>query len=294
MRLFYRQKILLSLVEGFGGTLGKTDLQKLMFLFCKNNNKNFYDFFPYKYGPFSLMTYVDKNKLVDLELLKNVDHFEIKTQNSFLNQLKKRDKEQLLVFIKSMASIRGTDLVRHTYLSYPSYTQNSEILDSILDKEEIEKIEDVTNHQCKVLFTIGYEGASIDNYLHRLTTNDVKLLIDVRKNAYSRKHGFSGKTLEKYVSRLNIKYIHMPKLGIDSHLRTNLESQEQYKQLFDIYEQTTLIKNKEFLSKIQNLLNEHGRIALTCFEADYCSCHRHKIVNNIELLPNFKAKIQHI
>jgi hypothetical protein len=45
--MFYRRKILLALLEAFGGSLKRTDCQKLLFLFCQRRGKNYYDFFPY-------------------------------------------------------------------------------------------------------------------------------------------------------------------------------------------------------------------------------------------------------
>ena len=38
--------------------------------------------------------------------------------------------------------------------------------------------------QNKTLFTIGYEGISIDKYIQKLLQNCIKTLVDVRQNAY--------------------------------------------------------------------------------------------------------------
>lgn len=51
--MFYRQKLLLALIESNGHSIKRTDLQKLLFLFCQETGQNYYDFFPHKYGPFS-------------------------------------------------------------------------------------------------------------------------------------------------------------------------------------------------------------------------------------------------
>jgi hypothetical protein len=55
--MYYRRKILLALIEVFGGSLQSTDCEKLLFNFCQQTGKNHYDFFPYKYGPFSFLSY---------------------------------------------------------------------------------------------------------------------------------------------------------------------------------------------------------------------------------------------
>src|SRR3989304_7086803 len=55
--MYYRRKILLALIEVFGGSLQSTDCEKLLFNFCQKTGKNHYYFFPYKYGPFSFLSY---------------------------------------------------------------------------------------------------------------------------------------------------------------------------------------------------------------------------------------------
>lgn len=45
----YRRKIILALIEVFGGSLPSTDCEKLLFTFCQQTCKNRYDFFPYKH-----------------------------------------------------------------------------------------------------------------------------------------------------------------------------------------------------------------------------------------------------
>jgi hypothetical protein len=51
--LYYRRKILLALLEAFEGRLGKIDLQKLLLLFSKLQNKADFHFVPYQYGCYS-------------------------------------------------------------------------------------------------------------------------------------------------------------------------------------------------------------------------------------------------
>ena len=44
--MYYRRKILLALLEEFGGELANTDFQKLLFLFTERQNERSYDFVP--------------------------------------------------------------------------------------------------------------------------------------------------------------------------------------------------------------------------------------------------------
>lgn len=51
--MFYRRKIILSLIQLFEGELEKIRFQKLLFLYSKRKKDAEYDFIPYKYGCYS-------------------------------------------------------------------------------------------------------------------------------------------------------------------------------------------------------------------------------------------------
>ena len=84
--MFYRRKILLALLEAFGGILTKTDCQKLVFLFCVRRGKNYYDFFPHKYGNFSFLLHQDRERLIDLGYLVKQNDFELKEAQAYLEE----------------------------------------------------------------------------------------------------------------------------------------------------------------------------------------------------------------
>ena len=293
--MFYRQKILLAMTEVNGGRVGSTDLQKLLFLFCQETHQNHYDFFPYHYGAFSFTSYDDKRKLVDQGHLKNADHFEMNTTTSFLNQLKPTDRASMTKFATKMKNLRGQKLVHKTYLEYPEYVSRSTIMDKVLSPDEQVRVKQSWSQDCKsTVFTIGYEGSTIDDYIRRLVFNNIQVLVDVRRNPLSRKHGFSKKRLQNYLERAGIQYYHIPELGIDSHLRKNLSDEASYNDLFELYANTVLPNQSLALDKIIQIVSEHGGVALTCFEADPCMCHRHKVIEALETDVKFNFPVVHI
>lgn len=133
----------------------------------------------------------------------------------------------------------------------------------------------------KSLFTLGYEGKSIEIYIKQLLDNNVKLLCDVRKNPISRKKGFSRNKLKEHLNSFGIEYFHIPALGIQSSSRKDLKTFNDYSKLLEDYEKNQLPECKKEIETINNLLNEHGSIALTCFEADYSYCHRNKVAQAV-------------
>jgi uncharacterized protein (DUF488 family) len=144
------------------------------------------------------------------------------------------------------------------------------------------------------LFTIGYEGKTIEEYVNHVIKNNIKVLCDIRKNPFSMKYGFSKNQLEKIVESVHIHYIHFPELGIDSTKRQNLNTKEDYEKLFEDYEKNTLpTKTKEICNLCEIFLKDR-RIALTCFEADYKCCHRSRTADALYLKLNKKYPVKHI
>src|ERR1039458_2530298 len=118
-------------------------------------------------------------------------------------------------------------LIKHTYLNYPFYAINSEVAEKILDKNELEKVNKARPNLNKtILFTIGYEGISLEAYLVKMLKNNIKMLVDVRSNPLSMKYGFSKSQLKKYCESLGIQYVHFPDLGIQSEQRQELNTQK--------------------------------------------------------------------
>ncbi|MCK4357366.1 MAG: DUF488 domain-containing protein [Candidatus Cloacimonetes bacterium] len=293
--MFYRRKILLALVEIFGNELDNTDFEKLMFLYCKEFNQKFYEFFPYKFGCFSFVSYHDKRILTQQGFLKNSDNFILNINESFLIQLKQQDRNNLNLFYNKMKNYNSNEIIKKTYFEYPYYASKSEVIDKFLtsnEKTEIISSNQFNNHPA--LFTIGYESLTIDSFLNKLIENNIKMVIDVRKNPFSMKLNFSKKKLSDYLSKVEINYIHIPELGIKLEFRQNLSTLKDYKELFILYEKEVLQKRKKDLKMIINFIKLYRRIALMCFEKDYQRCHRHIISNYLSKYKNFDIKIIHL
>lgn len=174
---------------------------------------------------------------------------------------------------------RGNNLIRKAYRKYPFYTINSEIIKRIFSGKEAESFMDEKEKYVIVnqtLFTIGYEGKSIEAFINTLIQNGIKLLCDVRKNPLSRKFGFSKGKLSHITDTVGIKYVHIPDLGIETDKRCSLETPEDYRVLFRSYAAT--LTNLEIqLNQVYSLLHSNNRIALMCYEKDANMCHRHVI-----------------
>jgi len=294
--MFYRRKIIFALLQLFDGKLDKIRLQKLLFLFTQRQQKTEYDFVPYKFGCYSYSAHADLTAMVTRLQLKSDETTYTKTDKTdYLQQIKPDDKRFLQEVKANYGGMNARALMKHTYLNYPFYAIRSEVAADILNETELQKVNDAKpKSNTTILFTIGYEGISLEEYLVRLLKNDVKVLVDVRNNPLSMKYGFSKSQLIKYCGYLGIQYLHFPDVGIQSEQRQELNSQNDYDKLFSVYRKNNLSKTTKSQSEILNLLKQHKRIALTCFEANICQCHRKHLAEAITKLPEWNFELKHI
>ena len=295
--MFYRRKILLSLLQAFGNKLGKIDLQKLLFIFMQQKKENReYNFIPYMYGCYSYSAVADLTTMTIQKLLVVEKNFFKKNDASdYISLLSEQDKNVLQYVKNNFGNMKTNDLMRYVYAKFPYYAIRSVEAAKILTEQELKKVEQ-SNPKNKetILYTIGYEGISLEEYLNRLIQNDIKILIDVRNNPKSMKFGFSKNQLSNYCKNLGIQYVHIPVLGIQSEQRRELNSQKDYDNLFADYCKNTLTKTKKEQEHIFELLKINKRIVLTCFEKDINQCHRKHLANAIVKLPNFNYEVRHI
>lgn len=287
--LFERQRLLLALTDSLGGSVAHTDFQKLLFLYTKEwEAEASYEFVPYQFGGFSFTSYADKRRLIERELLTADENRWVLTD---AGRRAIRPEKALTArtarFAAAHAGLRGDALIAETYRRHPYYATRSRVAERVLtcqsDRASVQAAK--PKPRGAGLVTIGYEGRSLEAYLNLLLRDTVTILCDVRRNPLSRKYGFSKSTLKAACESVNIRYEHLPELGIASSERKELETQADYDALFAAYERESLPQQGEALRKIYGWINREGhRVALTCYEAQPCQCHRHCVAEALEKL----------
>lgn len=294
--MFYRRKIILGLIELLGGEVEKLRFQKILFLYAMRKQNPEYDFVPYKFGCYSYSAKADMNTMVKKGYLSETETKYGKSDSAnYFQKLKIEDAKILQEVVSDYRQMSSNALIKHTYLNFPFYAIKSTIAKDILPGKLYDRVEKaLPKAEETTLFTIGYEGISLEMYLQKLVKNNVKLLVDVRKNPLSMKFGFSKTLLKRYCNSLDIGYLHIPEVGINSDKRQELETQADYDRLFADYRKTTLTETSAHQKQILGLLKEHKRIALTCFEAEPCQCHRSHLAEAIERSPDFNYSLKHL
>lgn len=134
----------------------------------------------------------------------------------------------------------------------------------------------------KRLYTIGYEQTPAKAVLDELAQAGVKLLVDVRAVAASRRPGFSKKQLAAGLDERGIAYLHLRGLGTPKEGREAARS-GQYETMQRIYAaHLKTSQAKEELDELSSLVQKSGPVCILCYERDHRHCHRQFIAEIIE------------
>ena len=267
-----RQKTIIEILTRAGRPVTHLQLTKLCFLlrheYESGGGSAFYEFVPYKYGPFSFALFQEVGKLVAQGYIEEPStkswtiSNEVTADTSRLDKHVKSDIDDLL---ENYGKLSKNKLIERVYGSHPRFTINSEI--KKLQRHPKAK---------QAVFTAGYEGLSIDAFLDMLSRNGVKRIVDVRHNPIARRYGFHKSTLNRLSGNLGIDYKHVPELGIHSELRQNLDAQSVRNRLFDRYEETTLATSQSAIDTVAQYCSEMPSV-LVCMEREPCTCHRARL-----------------
>jgi uncharacterized protein (DUF488 family) len=134
----------------------------------------------------------------------------------------------------------------------------------------------------KKFYTIGYEQTPAKAVLDELEQAGVKLLVDVRAVASSRRPGFSKSQLAAGLDERGIAYLHLRGLGTPKEGRLAARAGE-YDTLQKIYaKHLKTAQAKEQLDELSSLVKKSGPVCILCYERDHHHCHRRWIAEIIE------------
>jgi hypothetical protein len=277
--LLNRQRILLYMMHKAGGAVSRIQLMKWAFLLTKETSSRggsaFYDFIPYKYGPYSFLLRQDMRYLVKNNFVWEPDEktWSIITgdDTSIERPREFEDASRILLRYRDTAL---DDLIACVYFNYPWYTINCER--KIARKEERPLAQ-------PAVFTIGYQGLSIDAFLNTLLENGIEILADVRNSPLSRTFGFHKSTMHRLCENLGIEYCGFRELGIPPSERANLNAKEDRDKLFEKYEQRVLEFQTETLKSLAEKICLKPT-ALLCMESDPQLCHRSELARIMSLI----------
>ena len=130
------------------------------------------------------------------------------------------------------------------------------------------------------IFTIGYEGATVDEFLAALKTAGVERVIDVRALPLSRRPGFSKSPLRAALAEAGIDYVHLRALGTPADGRAAARA-GRHAEMARIYAGQLELPEALGQSAEMLALASEKPSALLCFERDPGHCHRTLLLNAV-------------
>lgn len=196
-----------------------------------------------------------------------------------------KTKKSIVRILDKLKSTRAVEQLlegRYRILDWKAYDY---LLRKLSDKKNIKLTDFVRDNALSQYrfpaFTIGYEGQEPDKFLKSLTNEGIEILVDIRKDAYSKQDmRYSEGTLSQIAAEAQIKYIHLPELGVDYNIRQELKSTHDYKTYFKRYSEY-LEKNSDLVAFVAKLAKTN-LICLMCYEKDFKRCHRSILANKLE------------
>lgn len=129
------------------------------------------------------------------------------------------------------------------------------------------------------IFTVGYQGATLDRVLDVLAAAEISVLVDTRERPTSRRPEFRSRSLDASLATAGIRYVSMPALGAPRDLRDLVSDWDTFA---DGYRARLGVVREELESLIP--LIESERVCFLCFEADPLACHRSLLAHEIQTL----------
>lgn len=141
------------------------------------------------------------------------------------------------------------------------------------------------------LYTVGYEGRTVDELLDALVRADVQRLVDVRELPLSRRRGFSKTSLRKALEEVEIEYVHIKPLGNPKPNRERYWSGDVAGGA-QVYRKH--LHNGSYAALVELAASlDQDAACLLCFERDHSVCHRDVIVDSLrELRPD--VAVEHL
>lgn len=277
-------------------------IQKMMLLYCMCFDKKNppYHFFPNIKGAYSLTLSDDYHALASKGFLSRSPEgcYTLSKNLSEDYSISGEARAFIEKLVRHFSGFSDKELTEFTYEKFPGYAIRSRILDTLNLSACFYRKRDVFLERIQsadsALYTIGYEGRSIDSFLSELMRNNVKYLFDVRKNALSMRYEFNKGYLKNALSQAGIEYCHFADVGIDADKRNELLPVGKREELFEWYSCNILPEKKGFASMIGDYLKAGNNVALMCYERDPADCHRSYLAEFCKQNNGFISKVFNI
>ena len=129
------------------------------------------------------------------------------------------------------------------------------------------------------VYTVGYQGLSIDAFLNLLLDRGITQLVDTRFTPASRVYGYHATTLRNLCERVGIGYQPEPMLGVPKQTRERFFQTRNHRQFKRDYSEILRAQRDRVLATSD--LMTRAPAAVMCYERDVSDCHRHLLAHEL-------------
>ena len=265
-----RKQALLRLMHLAGGSIDRLRLVKLMFLHAREPGvppTRRYDFVPYRQGPFSFAMYRDLRSLVESGLATDEGEHEIGLTPQGSAMAIEFGGSAVAAEDRVHARWEGrttSELIDHVYGVDRWFTQRSDRSGG--------RYKRAMPVAARNVYTVGYQGLSIDGFLNLLLRRGIQVLVDIRHVPMSRVYGFHSSTLGRHCTSVGIEYLSERDLGVPKGVREAYWSTGDHGAFKAAYSEIVR-RNVGSMKRVAGQMRESAT-AVMCVEASAHECHR--------------------
>jgi uncharacterized protein (DUF488 family) len=143
------------------------------------------------------------------------------------------------------------------------------------------------------VYTAGYEDRGIDEFITRLKSKKVNIVVDVREVPASRRAGFSKKVLMYRLKEEGFKYVHLKELGSPKSLREKVRKDGDFSKFFEEYRKY-VASQMSVLRKLYRDIVSKETTCIMCFERLHYHCHRTIVAEIMKEMDDNGLLVTHI
>lgn len=134
------------------------------------------------------------------------------------------------------------------------------------------------------LFTVGYQGRDISEFVDLVDDQNIDVLADVRDSPSSRKPGFSRHQLSDALRSRGIDYVHFESLGNPEKIRYADASTDE---ILEMYADHMADRWDEVLPELMETARRQ-QVCLMCYERKPSECHRTVVADEMGRREDFE------
>lgn len=142
------------------------------------------------------------------------------------------------------------------------------------------------------IYTFGYEGHTVNEFLDLIDQHDIDLIVDVRERPLSREYPeFNKFPLITALQEHETQYVYVKTLGCTHEMRALKDEDLGTLKYFQCYERH-LQKNRDLIRDLA-YQTKNMNICILCSEPDPETCHRTLVADYLQI-ENFDLALTHL